>query len=45
MTAFSIDGMFSDHMVLRHSRLNPVWGTAEPGRKVTVRLPGRKERA
>ena len=40
MTAFSIDGMFSDHMVLRHSRLNPVWGTAEPGRKVTVRLPG-----
>ena len=40
MTAFSIDGMFSDHMVLRHSRLNPVWGTAEPGRKVTVRLSG-----
>ena len=25
MKAFSIDGIFSEHMVLRRSRLNPVW--------------------
>ncbi len=30
--------IFSDHMVLRHSRLNPVWGTAEPGARIRARL-------
>lgn len=30
--------MFSDHMVLRHSRLNPVWGEAPAGSAVTLRL-------
>lgn len=30
--------IFSDHMVLRHSRLNPVWGEAPAGSTVTLRL-------
>ncbi len=29
---------FGDHMVLQHNTLVPVWGTADPGEKVTVKL-------
>jgi sialate O-acetylesterase len=29
-------GVFSDHMVLQRDRDIPVWGTADPGEKVTV---------
>ena len=34
----TVADIFSDHMVLRHSRLNPVWGQAPAGSAVTVRL-------
>ena len=27
---------FTDHMVLQRDRKVPVWGTADPGEKVTV---------
>lgn len=37
-----IADVFSDHMVLRHSRPNPVWGEAEPGAAVAVRLGGKE---
>ena len=36
----TVADIFSDHMVLRHSRLNPVWGHALAGSEVTVRLGG-----
>jgi sialate O-acetylesterase len=29
---------FSDHMVLQHNTTVPVWGTADPGEKVTIKL-------
>ena len=34
----TVADIFSDHMVLRHSRPDPVWGTAEPGARVCVHL-------
>lgn len=33
-----LPGVFSDHMVLQSEAPLPVWGWAEPGEKVTVRL-------
>lgn len=33
-----VSDMFTDRMVLRHSRPNPVWGLAAPGERVAVRL-------
>ena len=38
MNRFSVSEMFSSHMVLRHSRPNPVWGTAPAGAKVEIAL-------
>lgn len=38
MNRFTVSEMFSDHAVLRHSRPNPVWGTAPAGARVEVRL-------
>ena len=38
MSLLTVADIFSDHMVLRHSRLNPVWGTAPAGAEVEVRL-------
>ena len=32
--------LFKDHMVLQYDMANPVWGTAEPGEKVTVKING-----
>jgi sialate O-acetylesterase len=32
--------LFSDHMVLQSAMLVPVWGTADPGEKVTVTFEG-----
>ena len=32
--------LFSDHMVLQSGMSVPVWGTADPGEKVTVTLAG-----
>ena len=34
----TVADIFSDHMVLRHSRLNPVWGQVPAGSAVPVRL-------
>ena len=32
----SVNGLFSDHMVLQRDMPVPVWGTAKPGTKITV---------
>jgi sialate O-acetylesterase len=32
----SVNGLFSDHMVLQRDMPVPVWGTAKPGAKITV---------
>ena len=37
-SAFSVAGIFSNHMVLQRERPVPVWGEAAPGTKVSVRL-------
>ncbi len=34
---------FCDHMVLQHNTTVPVWGTAEPGEKVTVQIGKQKK--
>lgn len=34
----SVSALFSDHMVLQQGKPLPVWGTAEPGEKITVAL-------
>lgn len=36
----ALASMFSDHMVLQRDMEIPVWGTAEPGAEVAVRLGG-----
>lgn len=41
---FSVDGMFSDHMVLRYSRPDPVWGNAPAGAEVTAEYCGASAR-
>lgn len=38
-------GLFSDHMVLQREIPIPVWGWAEPGAKVSVKLAGQETRA
>jgi sialate O-acetylesterase len=37
--------IFSDHAVLQSGMTVPVWGTADPGEAVTVRLTGQKKTA
>ncbi len=37
--------LFSDHMVLQRDIPIPVWGDAEPGERVTVRIKGRRASA
>ena len=39
----SVSGLFSDHMVLQRDRPVPVWGTAKPGTKITVKF-GQQEK-
>lgn len=36
----TLPNVFSDHMVLQRNQENPVWGKADPGEKVTVRIAG-----
>lgn len=43
--AISLPPVFSDHMVLLKAADVPVWGQAEPGQKVVVRLDGRTSEA
>ena len=48
MSAFadvSLNGIFSDHMVLQREREVPVWGKADPGETVSVSFGGRQLRA
>lgn len=33
-----LPNIFGDHMVLQRDQLNPVWGTADPGATITVRI-------
>lgn len=44
-TAFTVHGLFSDHMVLQRDRPVRVWGTAEPGSPVSVEIGGQKKSA
>ena len=37
--------LFGDHMVLRQGMFVPVWGWADPGEQVTVRVAGQKHTA
>jgi sialate O-acetylesterase len=37
--------LFGDHMVLQAGVTVPVWGKADPGEKVTVKISGRKQSA
>lgn len=37
--------LFSDHMVLQAGMPVPIWGKADPGEKVTVKVQGRKQSA
>jgi len=39
----ALDPMFSDHMVLQREMPVPVWGTADPGEKVTVSFRDQKK--
>ncbi|HXX92466.1 MAG TPA: sialate O-acetylesterase [Planctomycetota bacterium] len=40
-----VHGLFSDNMVLQSDQAAPVWGTAEPGREITVSIAGQKKTA
>ena len=37
----SVPNIFSDHMVLQQQQSNKVWGKAEPGEQVTVKIKGK----
>ena len=37
--------LFSDHVVLQSGMAVPIWGTADPGEKVTVTLNGQTKSA
>ena len=39
----TLDPMFGDHMVLQRGMLVPIWGTADPGQKVTVSFRDQKK--
>jgi sialate O-acetylesterase len=40
MGEVQLASVFSDHMVLQRGKPVPVWGTAEPGEKITVEFAG-----
>ncbi len=40
--AVTLHGLFTDNMVLQQGKKTPVWGTADTGEKVTVRLGGQQ---
>ncbi len=41
----SLNGLFTDHMVLQRGQEVPVWGVAEPGAKITLEFAGQKKMA
>ena len=42
LIAVTLPSIFSDHMVLQRGQENPVWGKAEPGESVRVRMDGQE---
>ena len=40
-----LPGIFSDHMVLQREQAVPIWGTATPGEKVTVKFRNQEKSA
>ena len=43
--ALTLPTIFTDHMVLQQGQTVPVWGTADPGSKITVGFAGQKKTA
>lgn len=43
--AVTLNGMFSDHMILQAGMAVPIWGTADPHEKVTVKFAGQSSDA
>lgn len=43
--ALAVHGLFGDNMVLQRDLPVPVWGTAEAGQKVTVKIGGKEKTA
>lgn len=43
--AVRLPSLFSDHMVLQRDAAVPVWGWADPGEEVTVRIAGQQQSA
>jgi len=43
VAALQLASPFGDHMVLQRDQPVPVWGTAEPGEKISVQFGGKKE--
>ena len=39
------NALFSDHMVLQNGMQVPIWGTADPGEKITVKFNGQTKSA
>ena len=39
----TLNGVFTDHMILQRDMLVPVYGTAEPGERVTVAFAGKEK--
>jgi len=39
------NALFSDHMVLQNGTRVPIWGTADPGEKITVKFDGQTKSA
>ena len=40
----TLNGLFTDNMVLQRNQPVPVWGTADPGAEVTVEFAGQKKK-
>lgn len=40
--AITLPSLFADHMVLQRNKLIPVWGWAEPGEQVVVKMEGQE---
>ena len=42
IAAINLPAIFGDHMVLQREQFNPVWGHADAGEKITVRINGQR---
>jgi sialate O-acetylesterase len=43
IAAISVPSIFSDHMVMQRDLANPVWGKADPGEQITVKIAGQTQ--